>query len=53
MKTHKIATIEELKSVAEKSFRTLQPAETDREKCSETAELNSYVGLHPPCFECA
>lgn len=46
MKTHKIKTIEELKAIAEKSFRTLQPVETDREKCSATAEPNGYVGLH-------
>lgn len=46
MKTHKIATIEELKRVAEKSFRTLKPLETDKEKRSATVELNSYVELH-------
>lgn len=46
MKTHKIATIEELKSVAEKSFRTLKPVEHDKEKCSVAVELNGYVELH-------
>lgn len=46
MKKHKIATIEELKRVAEKSFCTLKPVENDKEKRSATVELNSYAELH-------
>jgi len=46
MKKHKTASIEELKTVAEKSFRTLNPVETDKEKRSATVEFNSYAELH-------
>lgn len=38
--------LDQLKQLAEKSFQTLTPLETDKEKCSATLHLNSYVELH-------
>ena len=46
MKTHELDAIAALKTVAEKSFRTLVLTETDKEKCSAVVALNSYVELH-------
>ena len=46
MKTPKIDSIEDLKTVAKKSFRKLLITETDKEKCSAVVALNSYVELH-------
>jgi len=46
MKKQKTATIEELKAVAEKNFRTLKPVGTNKEKRSATVELNDYAELH-------